>query len=150
MSSSVCHAPLPARMEAFTTRFCLRAVDQYERLLQTRFNKVCAHTGRRRVGRSKLARARARARLRPDSRFGVPVSLASSRRGRLRKGVNAVESGIFPSSLRRPVLAYGDALGNGERKGTPREEMAGESERANERETERIKRLLRVQQKIDT
>lgn len=45
MSSSVCHAPLPARMEAFTTRFCLRAVDQYERLLQTRFNKVRAHRG---------------------------------------------------------------------------------------------------------
>lgn len=41
MSSSVCHAPLPARMEAFTTRICLRAVDQYERLLQTHFNKVC-------------------------------------------------------------------------------------------------------------
>lgn len=40
MSSSVCHAPLPARMEAFTTRLCLRAVDQYERLLQTHFNKV--------------------------------------------------------------------------------------------------------------
>lgn len=39
MSSSVCHAPLPARMEAFTTRICLRAVDQYERLLQTHFNK---------------------------------------------------------------------------------------------------------------
>lgn len=39
MSSSVCHAPLPARMEAFTTRLCLRAVDQYERLLQTHFNK---------------------------------------------------------------------------------------------------------------
>lgn len=27
-------------MEAFTTRLCLRAVDQYERLLQTHFNKV--------------------------------------------------------------------------------------------------------------
>ena len=40
MSSSVCHAPLPARMEAFKTRICLRAVDQYERLLQTHFNKV--------------------------------------------------------------------------------------------------------------
>ncbi|XP_012251332.1 inositol-trisphosphate 3-kinase homolog isoform X2 [Athalia rosae] len=39
MSSSVCHAPLPARMEAFTTRLCLRAVDQYERLLQAHFNK---------------------------------------------------------------------------------------------------------------
>lgn len=39
MSSSVCHAPLPTRMEAFTTRLCLRAVDQYERLLQTHFNK---------------------------------------------------------------------------------------------------------------
>ncbi|XP_014231701.1 inositol-trisphosphate 3-kinase homolog isoform X2 [Trichogramma pretiosum] len=37
MSSSVCHAPLPARMEAFTTRMCLTAVDQYQRLLQ--FNK---------------------------------------------------------------------------------------------------------------
>ncbi|CAK9799981.1 Inositol-trisphosphate 3-kinase homolog [Anthophora quadrimaculata] len=39
MSSSVCHAPLPTRMEAFTTRLCLRAADQYERLLQARFNK---------------------------------------------------------------------------------------------------------------
>ncbi|XP_076654666.1 inositol-trisphosphate 3-kinase-like protein isoform X1 [Halictus rubicundus] len=39
MSSSVCHAPLPARMEAFTTRLCLRAADQYERLLQAHFNK---------------------------------------------------------------------------------------------------------------
>ncbi|XP_012272374.1 inositol-trisphosphate 3-kinase homolog [Orussus abietinus] len=39
MSSSVCHAPLPTRMEAFTTRLCLRAVDQYERLLQAHFNK---------------------------------------------------------------------------------------------------------------
>ncbi|CAK9796454.1 Inositol-trisphosphate 3-kinase homolog [Anthophora plagiata] len=39
MSSSVCHAPLPTRMEAFTTRLCLRAADQYERLLQSRFNK---------------------------------------------------------------------------------------------------------------
>lgn len=37
MSSSVCHAPLPARMEAFTTRLCLRAADQYERLLQAHF-----------------------------------------------------------------------------------------------------------------
>lgn len=40
MSSSVCHAPMPARMEAFTTRICLRAVDQYEKLLQSHFNKV--------------------------------------------------------------------------------------------------------------
>ncbi|KAI4477241.1 PREDICTED: inositol-trisphosphate 3-kinase A isoform X1 [Polistes canadensis] len=39
MSSSVCHAPLPTRMETFTTRLCLRAVDQYERLLQAHFNK---------------------------------------------------------------------------------------------------------------
>ncbi|XP_014215598.1 inositol-trisphosphate 3-kinase homolog [Copidosoma floridanum] len=39
MSSSVCHAPLPARMEAFTTRICLRAVDQYEKILQSHFNK---------------------------------------------------------------------------------------------------------------
>lgn len=38
MSSSVC--PLPARMEAFTTRMCLRAADQYERLLQIHFNKA--------------------------------------------------------------------------------------------------------------
>jgi hypothetical protein len=44
MSSSVCHAPLPARMEAFTTRICLRAVDQYERLLQLHFNKVSSAT----------------------------------------------------------------------------------------------------------
>lgn len=40
MSSSVCHAPLPARMEAFTARLCLRAADQYERLLQAHFNKT--------------------------------------------------------------------------------------------------------------
>lgn len=40
MSSSVCHAPLPARMEAFTTRMCIRAADQYERILQVHFNKV--------------------------------------------------------------------------------------------------------------
>lgn len=29
-------------MEAFTTRLCLRAADQYERLLQAHFNKVRA------------------------------------------------------------------------------------------------------------
>lgn len=51
MSSSVCHAPLPARMEAFTTRLCLRAVDQYERLLQTHFNKVRARHWRTRYPR---------------------------------------------------------------------------------------------------
>ncbi|XP_043258210.1 inositol-trisphosphate 3-kinase homolog isoform X1 [Colletes gigas] len=39
MSSSICYAPLPARMEAFTARLCLRAADQYERLLQAHFNK---------------------------------------------------------------------------------------------------------------
>ncbi|XP_011505987.1 PREDICTED: inositol-trisphosphate 3-kinase A isoform X2 [Ceratosolen solmsi marchali] len=44
MSSSVCHAPLPARMEAFTTRICLRAVDQYERLLQLHFKKPSSGT----------------------------------------------------------------------------------------------------------
>lgn len=53
MSSSVCHAPLPARMEAFTTRLCLRAVDQYERLLQTHFNKVRFDAGRARPRNAK-------------------------------------------------------------------------------------------------
>nr|CAD7258237.1 unnamed protein product [Timema shepardi] len=37
MSSSCCLAPLPTRMEAFTMRLCVRAAEQYERLLE--FNK---------------------------------------------------------------------------------------------------------------
>nr|CAD7432396.1 unnamed protein product [Timema monikensis] len=37
MSSSCCLAPLPSRMEAFTMRLCVRAAEQYERLLE--FNK---------------------------------------------------------------------------------------------------------------
>ncbi|XP_015180231.1 PREDICTED: inositol-trisphosphate 3-kinase A isoform X1 [Polistes dominula] len=49
MSSSVCHAPLPTRMETFTTRLCLRAVDQYERLLQAHFNKSSSNKEQNRI-----------------------------------------------------------------------------------------------------
>nr|CAD7458768.1 unnamed protein product [Timema tahoe] len=37
MSSSCCLAPLPSRMEALTMRLCVRAAEQYDRLLE--FNK---------------------------------------------------------------------------------------------------------------
>lgn len=62
-------------MEAFTTRLCLRAVDQYERLLQTHFNKV---RGRPRGG--------------PDSPFLLAPRVSRVSRTRVSASVTSAET----------------------------------------------------------
>lgn len=59
MSNTCCLAPLPQRMEAFTMRLCVRAAEQYEKLLE--FHRFGKKTGEKGLDLGDLWRSRSAA-----------------------------------------------------------------------------------------
>ncbi|XP_058799104.1 inositol-trisphosphate 3-kinase homolog [Phymastichus coffea] len=110
MSSSVCHAPLPARMEAFTTRICLRAVDQYEKLLQSHFNKPSSGKETSTAAASRLPRDTKEQRRLKDAAASTYSAVNAFRQWRRSNnshhGNNRSSSaGSSPSSAKQMLLA---------------------------------------------